>query len=591
MANHPSWDSHGPLIGVNTQPSESRLVAHRALNMDFRNGNEPRHGNFHMDTTFENDADKEIFENGNVQKVAAYGAYGNRPASLIYLIAGYVFSAAISGKSLMVKRLWSGLRPDVMLGWMCQGFEWFVIQNGSDKPIIWNGGVAAVQSDSNNAEMPIGGPMAFIHHSIAVCSTDGKDKIAISDRWTQMHSDNVWKFTDTPTWDNAGVFGLHANFGKIVALTVIPQIKQTPNGQGDLLICGTNGGQTLNLQMARADFLDGQIQDTALIGSGFASYLGVMPVNSSIYYVSQNGLEEVLRRRAEFQRSDAEAIESSDIELYWNQANPNLRSFTALGHHDNKIFMGALPETSPSTKWGMHRYNKAWLTLDVSERYRSGQRIPRAWYGLQCGLRPIEWVNDVLVNRVHRTYVISHDHDGINRTYEVTKHLANDVVNGQAVPIKSFFVSPTLGNRKRDTLLVKQPIAARVDFQDVQGNISVGMEWRAEHSMCWKDWNAKPVTASPSEDLNKLQLPATYGGSAVFGDPQVGACDVPPPTEFRVKVSMTGHANVRNVFVKIKESSSPEDGLRDIFAAGCAGTIKPSTCQDDFEIYHNPPII
>ena len=80
--------------------------------------------------------------------------------------------------------------------------------------------------------------MAFVHHQIVVASSDGTDKIAVSDRWRQTQSSNVWKFLNTPTWADGGVFGLHHNMGKLMAMVPIPQIKQTPNGQGDLLLMG-----------------------------------------------------------------------------------------------------------------------------------------------------------------------------------------------------------------------------------------------------------------------------------------------------------------------------------------------------------------
>lgn len=558
--------------------------------MDFRDGNAPRKGLVHMNTVFEDEKDREIFEKGNVQRFHHYASYGSRPAALMFLTAGCVFAGFISGQTLFIRKLRSGLRPDVMLGWMCQGFEWFVIQNGKDKPIIWDG-YNAVQSKPDESEMPIGGAMAFIHHMIAVCSTDGNDKIALSDRWAQTKSDNVWKFKDTPTWDNAGVFGLHANFGKIMNLMVVPQIKQTPNGQGDLLIGGTNGGQTLNVQVARADFLDSQIQDTALVGSGFASYVGVQPINSSIYFVGQSGLEEVLRRRGDFTSTDADTPESGDVDLYWKMSNPGLRAFTPLGHHDNRLFMGTLPETALSSDWGTHRFFNAWLTLDVADRYRSGQKIPRAWYGLQCGIRPIEWASNVVVNREHRTFVLSHDIDGINRVYEHTTNAPDDVVGGIAKKVKAFFVSPALGARKNEVLRVKRPLAARLDMVDIDGNASVSLEHRGVNSMCWNQWSKIPQEFKPGEEITEFKLPGMYGGSAVFSNPTESSCSEPPDSQIRIKVNIEGQATVQKVYVKLNESDSPEAGLRDIFftKTSAKSDNRTPSCQEDFEIYHNQP--
>lgn len=586
MPNQPAWDSFSSLIGVSTRPTDSPLVAHRALNMDFRRGNEPRNALVEMRRVYEDAAkDKETFEKGNVQKVMGYNGYSSRPTMKIYLIAGVLFKVLISGHTHYISRLYDGLRPDVMIGWMCQGFEWLVVQNGSDKAVIWDGINPAFQADPEKAEMPIGGPMAFTHQCFAVVSQDGKDKIAVGDRWQQANSRKVVQFTDVSSWAGGGIFGLHADLGHIMALGIVPQIKLTPDGQGDLFIGGTNGAQTLNLQAARATWQDSQIQDIALKGSGIASYHGYLNVNSSMYFIGEKGLKEVLRTRTEFTQGDTENIESGDVELYWRRSNPNLRSIIPLGHHDNRVFMGVLPTKEKSTSWGMHHYCEGWTTLDVSDRYRGGQRLPRAWNGLQCGVRPIEWVSDLVVNRVHRSYVVSHDADGINRTYEVTSHGVNDQVNGTAVPIKSYFISPILGTKGE--LKVKQPVAVRVDCQNINGHAAIGWEWMSAGNRCHVQGSKEDEVMRCAEDISKFQMPGGYADSVVFSDPVGEYCTDPAPTKVRLKINMTGRADACYVYVKFKESVVVEENLRAIFYSKCSDDpVRTATCQEDFELYN-----
>jgi hypothetical protein len=397
----------------------------------------------------------------------------------------------------------------------------------------------------------------------------------------------VWKFEDTPTWDNAGVFGLHANFGKVMVLAVVPQVKQTPNGQGDLLIGGTNGAQTLNLQVPIDQRLDSQIQDTALVGSGFASYLGVLPVKSSIYFVGQRGLQEVRRSQADFSQSDSDTSESGDVDYYWNMSNPGLRALTPLGHHDDRIFMGCMPETSPSSYGADHRYSKAWLTLDVAERYRQGQRIPRAWYGLQCGPRPVEWVSDLIVNRTHRSYVVSHDADGINRTYEVSNFRTHDVVDGNPKKVKWFFMSPKLGAQKGDALLVKKPQLARVDFKRGEEKATLSLEWHGEASNCWKAWGERVVMADA--DVNKLEVADRYNGTIPFSTPlEERSCEIPSQTQLVLKISGEGRLSVDNVFVRMDRGDTPEADLRKLFLDYQKKGQPIKFCPDELDLYALP---
>jgi hypothetical protein len=274
---------------------------------------------------------------------------------------------------------------------------------------------------------------------IAVGSADGSDKVAISDRWRQTQSENVWKFSQTPTWDNAGVFGTHADMGKLMSLIPFPQIKNTPNGQGELILMGTNGAQSLNLQLPRDQWIDSQIQDTVLTGVGAASYLGTIS-RTSIWFIGQSGLFEFKRIQSNIVRNEALTSESADIQYYWDQSNSNMRLTQPLGYHDNKLLMGLYPQTETSS-YGLHRFHKAWASYDLSERWRNGERLPRAWFGIQCAIRPIEWAC-LLVNRVERTYAISRDVDGKNRIYEQTNHLPYDVKDGK--PKRSFRFSTLL---------------------------------------------------------------------------------------------------------------------------------------------------
>ena len=78
------WDSFGPLIGVSTRPTDSRIVTPGSVNMDFRYGNAPRNGYYGMHVVYDDEQnDKEIFEKGNVQKFSSYHPYGNHPAALV----------------------------------------------------------------------------------------------------------------------------------------------------------------------------------------------------------------------------------------------------------------------------------------------------------------------------------------------------------------------------------------------------------------------------------------------------------------------------------------------------------------------------
>jgi hypothetical protein len=557
--------------------------------MMWRNGIEPRYGVRSLQTVFENTADQTLFERGVVQKVHPYQPYGLNPGGLAFLISGTLFFGAISGGWMFVTKLFEGLRSDLTLGWGVQGFEWLIMQNGVDLPVIWDGNDPAFQSQPDKQEMPIGSMMLMIHHQIAVVSADGTDKIAVSDRWRQTDSDNLWKFTNTPTWASAGVFGLHVTMGKIMNLVAIPQIKNTPNGQGDMLIMGTQGAQTLNLQVPLEERINSQIQDTAMVGQGSASYLGAMPFRSGVWYISNDGLHEFRHGQNDFYRSDADIHESADIQYYWEQSNATLRPVQPIGQHDNRILIGLYP-TIETNDYGFHRFHRAWASIDLSEQWRNGVKLPKRWDGLQCGIRPIEW-STLLINRINRTYCTSFDADGKNRVYEFTKHLPYDLQDGKPKAIISFFDTPPLKGQEKDQFAVKLPAKLRIDYEDADGQVEMEVDVRGEGESCWHHWG--DVCARPSSDV--CEAPCTvvprHRGTKVISDPSSKPCFKPPPSTLRTRVRMTGRAKIRWLLAGMSISDKGMGFSPEHFESSCGScTDAPKSsgdCCESLEIYSN----
>lgn len=579
------------VLGVATSERESPVISPRALNMTFRDGMAPRRGLWGMQLVFEDEADRELFETGVVQRVHPYQPYGLNPGGIAFLISGNLFFGAVSGQWLYVRKLFTGLRPDLTLGWMVQAFEWLVVQNGIDNPVIWDGYNPAFQSDPSKQEMPVGSHLAFIHHQVVVASSDGTDKIAVSDRWRQTQSSNVWKFTGTPTWADGGVFGLHHNMGKLMAMVPIPQIKQTPNGQGDLLLMGSNGMQTLNLQVSPEDRIDSQIQDTAMVGQGAASYLGALPYRSGIWYISHDGLHEFRQTQQDFYRSDADTHESGDVQFYWDQSNTTLRPTQPIGQFDNQILVGLYPEMEQNA-YGFHRFCRAWGSVDLSERWRNEVRLPKRWNGIHSGIRPVEWVT-LLVNRVSRTYCLSFDEDGRNRVYEFTNHLPYDIVGGKPKPIVAYFDTPVLTGLPKHTMVVKRPSKAKIDYDDATGQITVGMSIRGETENCWYEWGSG--CSSPSSDVctSPCTVVPVHQGSRVFSDPAGKPCFKPPPTGLRARVRLNGKVRIRNIIFGFEMAGGPSDGFsHEIFAESCGSCdgVKPALeCCEEIGLYSITP--
>lgn len=581
-----SIDAISDIVGVATGDRSSPLLAPRALNMDFRDGVRNRPGLFGMTVVYDDEEnDRDVFEHGNVQFVGPYQDNAFRPSGLIFLIAGVVFWGGLAGHTISIRRIFSGLDSSVLYGWGVQAFSWYFIQNGVDKPVIFDGySPTAFQSDPSAGQLPIGTAMSFIHHRTVVVSADGQDKIAVSDLWRADATDNVWKFSESTVWANAGVFGLHANFGRIMALGVIPQNKRTPNGDGSLLIMGSRGAQTLNLQLPRADWINAQIQDTANMGSGLASLYGHLMHNSKLFYVAADGIRQWSPSTVDSITGDSDALISGDVEHYWKKSDPNGREMLPAGAHDSRLFFGIYPQLLSSREWGYHRFCNAWLTLDTLRRSRNGQALPLSWYGLNCGIRPIQYVSNLMLAGVHRSYVVSHDADGTNRVYECTSYLRDDLVDNNAKKIKWSVDYPLIGTDARNGkwLLPKKPTQLRIDYTEADGEVNIEAFSRPDDAYCLESWGTLKACAPTSESCAVRPL---HRGRRTLGAPD-GGCGL-ASTQYRVRLNGSGAARIATLIGALQVESVATTFSREDAACGsCAdANSSASVCCEEDDLY------
>lgn len=585
----PAVDAIDSIVGVATGDQDSTVLAPRALNMDFRNGIKPRSGLASMTLIFENAArDKEHFNNANVQCVHKYQSNSFRPSGIMFLIGGIIYFGAISGRFLYIKRIYTAMSPDVTHGWMVQGFNYLICQDGVSKAAIWDGySDFARQSNPDIGQIPTGGAMEFIHNRIVVCSVDNQDKIAVSDLWTSSRTDAITFFIEGTVWANAGVFGLMAQYGHIVGLSVVSRQKLTPSGQGELLVLASNGGQTLNLQGLRETWIDSPIVDTASIGGGGAAVHGFLNHNAKLWYVAHDGIRVWNPVGSDSTTGNRDTLISGDIDYYWRQSDANNRNCLCAGGHDSKLFFGLYPVIESTAHWGRRKYCGAWVTLDTMFRSRNGQQLPLSWDGLQTGIRPIQYVTGLRVRDVNRSYVMSHDTDGVNRVYEITNFLRDDVVDGTARKVMWSVDYPLLGNDKRGGgyLRPRKPTNLRVDYTNADGEVQIEAQYRSRDSFCLEKWGTIKACGYGMEDCLTRQM--HRGRQNFVTPPPPTSCDV-TSGQYRVRLNGTGSVEISNLIGALQPVPTGEIFMRSEAACGSCGDAprsKAMLCSEVQSLY------
>lgn len=582
-----STDAFDRIIGVSTSDKSSSVLAARAVNMDFRNKVKPRSGLYHMQVVYDNAArDREIFETGNVQCVHKYQSNSFRPSGIMVLVAGNLFFCSISGRFLYVKRLFSGLNSTVLHGWMCQAFNWLICQNGVEPGVYWDGfSDTALRLNPDAGQMPIGGPMEFIHHRTVVASTDGQDKIAVSDLWRSDKTDAVIDFTESAVWANAGVFGLHASYGRLVGFDVIPRDKRTATGQGELLILASNGGQTINLQIPRSEWINNPIQDTANIGFGAAAVHGYITFNSRLWYASADGFRMWSPTSIDATTGQRDVLISGDVQRYIEQSDANNRNCICAGVYDSKVLFGINPTIEDTTNWGRRKFCVAWLSLDTALRSQNGQALPLSWDGLQTGIQPIQFVSNLRVRDVHRSYVMSYDGDGKNRIYEITNFMRDDIVDGKPRKVRWTVDYPAFGTDTRGGrhLLPKTPQKLRLDYTNADGDVEIEAQFRPNDSFCMEDWGT--IKACGAE-LDTCLTRRMHRGRQIFKTPEPSGCDMSSSIH-RVRLNGIGSVEVSQLIGQFQDIPNAGIFMRADEACGSCGDdpSKGTLCCEENMLY------
>jgi hypothetical protein len=130
--------------------------------------------------------------------------------------------------------------------------------------------------------------------------------------------------------------------------------------------------------------------------------------------------------------SQVSKISYRDREMAWSKSNiaPALKNKIAMGSFENLLFVSA-----PSGDiYNAHTWIMDEAPLDVLT-YWGYFGLP-AWSGIWEGVRPVQWVTDV-VKGVNRTFCISKDYNGQNNIWEsVTGARIDNSVDGSLNPVQ-----------------------------------------------------------------------------------------------------------------------------------------------------------
>ncbi len=561
--------------------------------------NATRPGFMGLSLTFVDDTDgnnAKLFAAGNVQGAFFYNSYPSFNLTyLIVSIAGTIFKIQVIGKNGFVSVLFTGNEPVFTHAWFAQGFDWLVIQDGLNAPIVWNGVDPARRAVEG--EVPTGSCMAFIHGRLCVASSDGTNQIAVgdivygNDATTTI---DIIKFTDTIYWAEGGAFGVPVYVGNITGMYAMAYL-DTGTGQNDLVVLGTEGAVSIDLSNPREQWKDLNILRISLIGGGCVSGDSMASMNGDLFFRSAEGVRSYKNARMEFASTWKQTPLSNDVMRWIESDTPKLLQFNLQVAWNNYLFSACSPMLAKANNSfaGAHRYHRGFVVLDAQSESNTSRTGSSAWYGLWTGIRPTAMIQGRIENS-HRCFAFSYDCDGVNRLYEITKDAPVDSIDGRPIPIRSSLDTGILGSVASanaglsNNFELKQLSGGTIELSDLTEPITVGILVKPNNSPCFIEVDSFPVGCPcVLPDAADCGLPFSWPQALRRNFMQNPASCAPGSSEmvrrvyhFQGRVTFSGHARLDRIRFRMKAQPSVD-------TVECAVECAPIDCCPDADAFYS----
>lgn len=514
-------------FGVDSDTDASALqssTAAKAINRIFRGGkNRTRpafvHKQFDTHNLTEDQLNVLLF--GNYQGWFPYKKKKpGRKNGAIMSIGGDIFFIHLVNETFVVHSIFEGNEPKLFHTWFVQAEEWLYIQNGADRPIFWDGLTpsTARRSVSADNEMPIGTIMAYVHGRVFV--SNAFDQIAASDIVYGSgitDSSATQRFTENLYWNEGGYFGQPTDLGEITGMIVLPRQDRNLTGQGELVIMSREGASAIEASVSRTLWKDSKIQTVTMKGRGCEAPDSLIPVNNDAFFRSDDGLASYQDTRQTQVTKLSFGKLSRQVNSWMRRDTLWLKRYASSIYFDNRILTTVSPEIElpVGDVFGNHRFNNGILSLDLDQASGVNGDGNFNWDGLFVGIRPCGFVTVE-----GRCFSFSHDKDGQNRIYEITRESGNDIIEGKMSKIQWSYVTKRFDwgdTGKSNAFEVKKLVGGEVWISNVPDRVSIGVDYRPDNTPFWTE--AMPEKEFGSE-FTGFTFSAHRYGRMQFGTPQ-----------------------------------------------------------------------
>lgn len=437
----------------------------------------------------------DAFQLGRWQGSHGYVAANGQP-SIIASIGGQIIRFDPISNQVTNLSTSSGLTNPSNLPqtWMTQAEIYLPIQDGSSKPLIWDGALLrrANPVSFGGTDFPVGKMMEY---------NNGRLWVALPGLRTFWAGDLAYSRTGTPAdvlggLENqfllgGGEFVMPSTAGFITAMKTVAA-QDTVVGQGPLQIFGETGTASMSVPFDREtwQFLNSPIETVSLLSSGPRSQDATTVVNGDLWYRAGDGIRSFMLARRDHGTWVNTPL-SSEMNRVLSRDDANILNYGSSVVFDNRLLVTVSPyrATYDAVPYGVAHRGLGILNFEpVSGMFNRGQP---AWEGIWTGLQILQ----IIVLKcfgVDRCFIFSLNSDHEIEMWELSKTNKFDNIDDR---IQWTIETRAMGFKDQSESL-KQLARAERWFDQVSGVVTYAVQYRPDAFWGWLDLDSGTVCAT-----------------------------------------------------------------------------------------------
>lgn len=381
-------------------------------------------------------------------------------------------------------------------GWMVQAENYVIIQDGSSKPLIFDGTSLRFASQD---EIKPGRMMAYVNGRIWYSLPDGFSFRATDIVYGDGTRSSVLKETENTFLNEGGDFAVPSDSGGITAMAV-PGNLDTALGQGPLIVFTPKYVFSIYAPVDRTIWknVNYPIQAISLVSNGALGSRSTISINGDVFYRSFDGIRSFVIARRDFGTWGNTPVSSEMLRVLENEGT-SLLNYSSAVVFDNRMLMTCQPQWTQS-----HCIHKALAVLDFDLVTSMREKLPPAWEGIWTGLNILQILKSQNVSG-ERCFVIaaSGENNEDIGIWELSKSMKNDSSLSESTDIQWSFESRAYNFENPFGL--KRLDSGDLFVDRMSGTVQFDIRYRPDQYPGWVQWNSWSECAT------------------------VGSCDVPFP--------------------------------------------------------------